>query len=157
MRLFALVLIALPGLLPTMASAQATLNKCINAQGGITYSNLPCRDAQEVRKVEIDPAPSPAPQQVQPAPTQLPPAQPVAPKAVSLNEPGTIRVKTSHTTGKPGAPVSSSQCDILTGKLGRVFDKMDAARRNGYTQQQMNGWNADIKELEHKKQQSGCF
>jgi hypothetical protein len=157
MRLTALVLLALAALLPTGAPAQATLNKCIDGQGKVTYSNLPCRNAREARKVEIDPAPLPDPARAQPVLTQAPPAQPAASKAASLDEPVITRVRTSQITGKPGAQASSSQCDTLTDKLGRVFDKMDAARRKGYTQEKMNGWNEEIKALERKKQQSGCF
>ena len=153
MRLLALALLALPALLSTGASAQATLNKCIDAQGRITYSNLPCRNAREARKVEIDPAPLPEPVRVQPAP----PA-PAAPKAASrAKETATLRLETQRTTGKPAARLSARQCDALTDKLGRVFDKMEQARRKGYTQEQMNTWNQEVKDLERQKRQSGCF
>ncbi|OZA47528.1 MAG: hypothetical protein B7X81_05215 [Hydrogenophilales bacterium 17-61-76] len=101
--------------LATSAGADS-LNKCIDAQGQVTYSNLPCRNAREVRAVEIDPIPLP---------------DPIKPP---------VRAK-----------------DALTDKLGTVFDKMDQARRKGYTQEQMNKWNQEIKSLETKKQQSGCF
>lgn len=153
MRLPALVLLALPALLPTSASAQATLNKCLDAQGKVTYSNLPCRDARETRKLKIDPAPTPA--RARSAPVRVEPVMPTAP--VRSNETATLRLDTQHTTGKPAARASARQCDALTDKLGRVFDKMDAARRKGYTQQQMNAWNQEVKELERNKQQSGCF
>jgi hypothetical protein len=150
MRLLALVLLALPALLPAGASAQATLNKCIDAEGKVTYSNLPCRNAREARKVEIDPAPPPGPAPV--------PVEPEAPKAVPpSNESATLRLDTQRTTGKPAARVSAHHCDALTNKLGRVFDKMDQARRKGYTQKQMDAWNLEVQDLERKKQQSGCF
>ena len=150
MRLLALALLALPALLSTGASAQATLNKCIDAQGRITYSNLPCRDAREARKVAIDPAP--------PAPLRVEPAKPAAPKAASsVKETATLRLETQRTTGKPAARLSARQCDALTEKVGRVFDKMDQARRKGYTQKQMNTWNQEVKDLERQKRQSGCF
>ncbi|MDP2110869.1 MAG: DUF4124 domain-containing protein [Thiobacillus sp.] len=153
MRLLALTLLALPALLSTGASAQATLNKCIDAQGKVTYSNLPCRDAREARKVEIDPAP--IPDQARPAPV---PVEPEAPKAVPpSNETATLRLDTQRTSGKPAARLSARQCDALTDKLGRVFDKMDQARRKGYTQEQMNTWNQEVKDLERQKRQSGCF
>jgi hypothetical protein len=153
MRLLALVLFALPALLPAGASAQATLNKCIDAEGKVTYSNLPCRNAREARKVDIDPAPTP--DQARPAPA---PVEPEAPKAVPApNETATLRLDTQRTTGKPAARVSASQCDALTDKQGRVFDKMDQARRKGYTQKQMDAWNLEVQDLERKKQQSACF
>jgi len=155
MRLLALVLLVLPTLLPTGASAQATLNKCLDAGGKVTYSNLPCRNAQEAHKVEIDPAPTPDP--VRPQPVQAP-ALPVPPKeAASPIEPAPIRIESKRTPSKPAARASANQCDTLTDKLGRVFDKMDAARRKGYTQKQMDEWNLEVKALERKKQQSGCF
>lgn len=157
MRLLALALLALPALLSTGASAQATtLNKCIDTQGRITYSNLPCRDAREARKVEIDPTPLPDP--ARPAPPRVEPAKPAAPKeASSTKETATLRLETQRTTGKPAARLSARQCDALTEKLGRVFDKMDQARRKGYSQEQMNTWNQEVKDLERQKRQSGCF
>ncbi len=157
MRFLALILLVLPALLPAEASAQAALNKCIDAEGKVTYSNLPCHNAREARKVEIDPAPPPDP--FRPAPIRIEPVKPVAPKAANgSNETATLRLDTQHTTGKPAARAASArQCDALTDKLGRVFDKMDAARRKGYTQDQMNAWDQEVKDLERKKQQSGCF
>ncbi|KVW94261.1 DUF4124 domain-containing protein [Thiobacillus denitrificans] len=156
MRFLALVLLALPTLLPTGTSAQATLNKCLDAEGKITYSNLPCRNAQETRKVEIDPAQPPDP--TRPATVLDEPVKPAAPKAaVSPKETATLRLDTQRTTGKPAARVSARQCDALSDKLGRVFDKMDQARRKGYTQQQMDAWNLEVQDLERKKQQSACF
>jgi hypothetical protein len=143
--------------LAASASAESpTLNKCIDAEGRITYSNLPCRNARQTRTVEIDPAPPPAP--ARPAPVRVEPARPAAPKAAARsNGTATLRLETQRTTGKPAARLSASQCDTLTDKQGRVFDKMDQARRKGYTQEQMNAWNQEVKDLERKKQQSGCF
>ena len=162
MRLLALVLLALPALLPTDASAQATLNKCLDAQGKVTYSNLPCRNAREARTLEIDPTPLPDP--ARSAPVRVEPAKPAIAKAAARsNETATLRLETQrtpggiNTTGQPAARASARQCDALTDKLGRVFDKMDAARRKGYTQEKMNAWNQEVKDLERKKQQSGCF
>jgi len=142
------------------ASAEATtLNKCIDAQGRITYSNLSCRNAKEVRRVEIDPEPQPDPIRAEPVRAQAaPPAKPAAPKpAAPTKESAPIRLETRHTTGKPATRASASKCDALTDKLGQVFDKMDQARRKGYTQEQMDKWNLEVKDLERKKQQSGCF
>ena len=160
MRLSVLVLLALPALLPAGASAQATLNKCIDAEGRITYSNMPCRNAREARTVEIAPEPLPDPVRKQPVQVQsVQPAKPAGPKpAAAPKESAPIRLDTRSNTGKPTASRSSaSQCNALTDKLGRVFDKMDQARRMGYTQEQMDEWNLEVKDLERKKQQSGCF
>ena len=133
----------------------ATLNKCIDARGQVTYSNLPCRNAREVRTLEIDPAPPPEPVHAPPARTQAKPTRPDA--AASNNEPGTLKLETRRTPDKPAAHASTRKCDSLSDKLGQVSDKMDQARRKGYTQKQMDAWNLEVKELERKKQQAGCF
>lgn len=78
MRLPALILLVLPVVFPAGASAQATLNKCIDTEGRVTYSNLPCRGAREVKKVEIDPPPPPRPTPVVPAPAPAPEPAPAA-------------------------------------------------------------------------------
>lgn len=132
----------------------ATLNKCIDAKGEVTYSNLPCHNAREARIVEIDPPPQSDPVQAQPAQ----PAKPAAAKLKSpAKEPAPIRLETRHASAPPPPRAAASKCDALTNKLGQVFDKMDQARRKGYTQKQMDAWNLQVKELERKKQLSGCF
>ena len=162
--------------LTTGAVAAASLNKCVDVYGKVTYSNLPCKGANEVRKVEIDPAP---PVQVAPVTPNLPPALPAAalPASPKVDVPVYVMpekppiVITPKSTTAPaekkaeikletfGAPKKQSQntCDTLSDKLGLVLDKMDAARRKGYTQKQLDDWNSEIKSLERKKQQSGCF
>ena len=135
----------------------ATLNKCTDASGQVTYSNLPCRNARETRAVEIDPAPLPDP--VKP-PAPPPPAVKAAPMQPSMPiSTSTPQVSTYPATPKPklAKPASASHCDSLSDKLGVVIDKMDQARHKGYTQEQMNKWNQEVKALETKKQQSGCF
>lgn len=147
MRRFAFAL-ALAALLPATAAAEATLNKCIDAQGRVTYSNLPCPKSRTAQKIEIDPAPPvPAAAAEKPAPARRAPARPPAP----------LQLKAERTSEQPAPRVSTRQCDALTDKLGRLLDKMDEARRQGYTLEQMNRWNAEVRELERKKQQSGCF
>lgn len=149
--------IALTGLvaLALIASAEAaTLNKCIDTQGKVTYSNLPCRNAREARTLEIDPAPPPDAARPQPVKATAP-AEPKEPAPIRLE---TQRApKRMNTAEKPVSHASARQCDTLSDKLGRVVDKMDLARRQGYTQEQMDKWNLEVKELERKKQQSGCF
>lgn len=154
--------IAASVILLTSVSEAATLNKCIDAKGNVTYSNLPCRNARETQAVEIDPPPkpekvkpAPAPARVaKPAPTQVMPEQPTT--SLPAEKPAAIRIET-QSAGKPAPRLSARQCDSLSDKLGKIFDQMDQARRSGYTQQQMDKWNREAQELERKKQQSGCF
>jgi hypothetical protein len=157
MQFPALILLALSVLCPPAVLAQATLNKCIDAQGKITYSNQPCHNARESRTVAIDPPPIPDKPRAQVA---TPPAAPAAAKAIP--EPATIQlerqvVKSTNPSGKSAQTMSAKQCDALSDKLGKALDKMDQARRKGYTLEQMNKWNEEVRELERKKQQSGCF
>jgi hypothetical protein len=159
MRFPALILFALSALCPPAVLAQATLNKCIDAQGKITYSNQPCRNARESRTLEIDPPPIPDKPRVQIAPT--PPA--VSTPAKVIPEPATTQletrqiVKSTSPSGKTAQNTSAKQCDALSDKLGKKLDAMDQARRKGYTLEQMNKWNEEVRELEKQKQQSGCF
>ena len=154
----------------------ASLNKCVDAYGKVTYSNLPCKGANEVRKIEVDPAP---PVRVVPpapivAPALPPAALPDLPKAdvpvYVLPEKPPVVIAPKSNAASPekkaeikfetlGGPKKQSQtnCDTLSDKLGLILDKMDAARRKGYTQKQMDDWNSEIQTLERKKQQSGCF
>lgn len=161
MHLPAFVLLTLIAMCPAIATAQATLNKCIDAQGAVTYSNKPCIKAQEVKKIDIDPAPVPDRLRVEPAQVQQ--AQPTASKPLPSPAPASIHLETQsipkspNTAGRTAQHSSGKQCDTLSNKLGRVLDKMDQARRKGYSQEQMNKWNEEVRDLERQKQQSSCF
>ena len=179
MQLLIVRIVAIAAILAAPAIEAAALNKCIDAQGQVTYSNLPCRNAREIRKVEIDPPPKPDPAPVpakaakpqtavipqsvvkpQPAtkpqtatlPADVPPAV-STPPAPSQDMPTTAPQK----PGRSSIRLTARQCDSLTDKLGKILDQMDQARRSGYTQQQMDAWEQEIKDIESKKQQSGCF
>lgn len=166
MRALLFALLVLPVLLPAGASAQATLNKCIDAEGRVTYSNLPCRNAREARKVEIDPAPPAdevraAPARQLPAnapPAALQPAKREAPRPEVVIEPSSrFQIEPPQEAGKAPKRASAAECDALADKLGQVLDKMDQARRRGFTKEQTDGWDQEIRTLERQKQQSGCF
>ena len=156
MRLPAPFLIVLTALCPAFASAQATLNKCIDAQGQVTYTNKPCLNAHEVRKLEIDPPPVPDQPRTGAVHAQSD-AKPAVAKPLPDPAPATIQLETRRTNGKTPQRSPAGQCDALSDKLGRVLDNMDQARRKGYTQEQMDKWNEETRELERKKQQAGCF
>lgn len=154
--------------------AAASLNKCMDVYGKVTYSNLHCKGANEVRKVEIDPAP-PVPTVVVVIPPVLPTmvltappkgevpvyAMPEKSPAVAIPKSGSapLEKKAAIKFETLGGPRKQNQnsCDTFSDKLGLVLDKMDAARRKGYTQKQLDDWNSEIKMLERKKQQAGCF
>jgi hypothetical protein len=171
MRFPALALLPLCALLPAVAGAEATLNKCIDAHGAVTYSNLPCKNAREVKKVEIDPAP-PVPATTPQAASAVAPAQPAKPAAPAKAAPSAppakpapaapapaIRLEPPAGSRKPAvlAP-SAGQCETLSDQLGHLLDKMDQASRKGSASPaQMKAWNEEVRELERKKQQSACF
>ncbi len=149
LRLLALTLAAL---LPASVAAQTMLNKCIDAQGRVTYSNLPCPKTKTTQKIEIDPAP--------PAPPPKPAASPkpaTKTKAAPAETPPQLELETQQIPARPAPRASARQCETLTEKLGKVLDRMDQARRRGYTQEEMSRWNEEARELERRKQQSGCF
>jgi hypothetical protein len=159
-----IVLAAVAILAPTGSLGAATLNKCIDAQGQVTYSNLPCHNAKEVHKLEIDPAPQSEPVAVQPSRVQPIQAQPApVPKAAgrgnetAATQPEIQRAPKVNNAGKSAARASARECDALSEQLGGVLDKMDKAHRKGYSQAQMDKWNQEVKNLENRKQQSGCF
>jgi hypothetical protein len=155
-----IVLTAVAILAPTGSLGAATLNKCIDAQGQVTYSNLPCHNAKEVHKLEIDPAPQSEPESVQPSRAQPIQAQPApVPKSAGRgNETAATQPEIQRAPKVNNAVKSSArECDALSEQLGSVLDKMDKAHRKGYKQEQMDKWNQEAKNLENRKQQSGCF
>jgi hypothetical protein len=113
----------------------------------VTYSNLQCPGKDATLKVEIDPAPP-----VPPAPKVKLEKRAPKPSAEATDE----DVQAIVPKRKHGAD-NQKKCDVLSDKLGRVIDKMDTARRQGYTLKQMDTWQQEAKSLEHKKQQTGCF
>lgn len=162
MHLPALALFTFMSLCPAMAMAQATLNKCTDAGGAITYSNTPCTNARMAQKLEIDPAPVPDPPRSHPL--MLPPdaAAPLAAPPASSPVPATLRLEAQQVPRQNAKGLSAQRarekaCDTLADNIGLTLDKMDQARRKGYTQAQMDTWNEKVRELERKKQQSGCF
>lgn len=159
MRFPALVLLTLPLLCPGFAAAQSTLNKCTDAKGTVTYTNQACRNAREAKTIEIDPAPIPDKPRVQPisTPADTPAVQPTGVKPAPGPAPATIKMDVQHTPKKTAFDASSKKCDSISDKLGKKLDAMDQARRKGYTLEQMNKWNEEVRELEKQKQQSGCF
>lgn len=146
-------ILGLAGLLFVHPAHADSLNKCIDAQGRVTYSNLPCNNAREARKIEVDPAP--------PTPLARPP---LAPKPVSgksapaQDAGGRVKMDTLVTPKhKTNLKAHEKTCQKLADKLGKVLDAMDEARHQGYSQSKMDKWNQQVKELEHKKQEAGCF
>lgn len=149
---YALLLSASLIALSTPVALAGSLNKCIDANGQVTYSNLPCKQAQETRKLAIDPPPVPDPVRPTPRPASASPA-PVA-KSAETSVSTTLETRRSK---QVSSQPSASKCNTLSDKLGRIVDKMDTARRQGYTQPQMDEWNQAVRDLERQKQQAGCF
>jgi hypothetical protein len=132
-----------------------SLNKCIDTQGKVTYSNLPCANARESRKIEIDPAP-PAPPA--PKPAVSPKSEPKKTTKSEVEKSGSVKLETYTTAPKKrSTKTHDKNCGELADKLGKVMDTMDEAQRKGYTQEKMDKWNQEVKALERKKQEAGCF
>ncbi len=137
-----LLTLCLAALLAHSAGADS-LYKCIDARGKVTYSNLPCHNAREAHKLAIDPAP--------------PPERTRSTKNPQQDETAASRAPAAEPRKKASVVRSTSRCENLSERIGRVLDKMDAARRQGYTLKQRDDWNQEIKDLERQKQQAGCF
>ena len=135
----------LAALLLPPAAAAASLNKCVGATGEVTYSNLPCRGAQHVEAVPIDP------------PAEQPAGIKAAPVATPALDRDSGRKDASGTSVRRVTTGETRRCDAIAEKLGRVLDTMDQARRKGYTLEQADKWGREIKDLQRKKQQAGCF
>ncbi|MEW6415573.1 MAG: DUF4124 domain-containing protein [Pseudomonadota bacterium] len=171
MRLSALLLALLPAFLSGGVAAQATLNKCIDAAGRVTYSNLPCRGAREVKQVEIDPPPPKPAMPPTPAAAPTPTPQPTVPSAGAAGAPpappartpavapaaATPRLSAPAKPSRPAATTTPRNCDALTEQLGRVLDQMDASRSKGVTPQQLDAWTREVETLERRKREAGCF
>ena len=137
--------------------AQATLYKCQDGSGKVTYTNLSC-DKSGLKETRIIP----------PAP---PPAEPVASlPAAKKSEAASESVSDEKQPAKPGKKQggtslqliksqesSDKKCAKLNDTLGNTMDEMDAARRKGYTAKQEAEWNAKLKKIQADKNKLGCF
>jgi len=137
--------------------AHATLYKCQDGSGKVTYTNLSC-DKSGLKETRIIP----------PAP---PPAEPVASlPAAKKSEAASESVSDEKQPAKPvkkqggtslqlikSQESSDKKCAKLNDTLGNTMDEMDAARRKGYTAKQEAEWNAKLKKLQADKNKLGCF
>lgn len=144
LSLLALLILALP--------VHATLFRCEDAAGHVTYTNLPCDKAGLKEAKVIPPAPPPA----EPAPVK-PEAAPAAKSAEKeskepekkKSEPTMQLIRSQESKG--------DKCAQINKAMGKIMDDMDAARRQGYTTKQETEWNAKLKKLQADKATHGCF
>ena len=90
--------------LAASAVQASSLNKCLDIYGKVTYSNMPCKGANQARKIEIDPAP-PVPK------IQAPVA--VAPELAQIRTEKNAVVKL-ETFGTAPKKHPHNTCDTLT-------------------------------------------
>ncbi len=146
-------LVSLLILLSLAWPAHATLYKCMDHAGKITYTNLPC-DKNGLKESGIIPPPPP------PADTPVSAPQDKAPVAGKPSGKSTDKPPASNSVSvQLHAPQQSSgeKCVRLDDTIGQVMDEMDEARRKGYTLQQEAAWKARIKKLQAEKNKHGCF
>jgi hypothetical protein len=131
--------------------AQATLFKCQDPAGNVTYTNLPC-DKSGLKEAKVVPPPPP-------------PAEMVSPKPLPAVEISKTDKRPSGDNKKGGTSLhliksqdsNEEKCAKLNDALGNTMDEMDAARRQGYTPKQEAEWNAKLKKLQADKNKLGCF
>lgn len=132
--------------------AHATLYKCQDTDGRVTYTNLPCEQNGLKETKVVTPPPPPA--EASPVrPVVSPESRPAG------NQPSDHDRKNSGTTLQliKSPEPRGNKCAQLNDAMGKVMDDMDAARRKGYTQKQEAEWNARLKKLQADKNKHGCF
>ncbi len=137
--------------------AHATLYKCQDVAGQITYTNLPC-DKTGLKETKIIP---PAPPPAEPF-AGMPPTKRTVEPSEAVSEKKQVakpEMKPSSTSLQliKSQEASEKKCAKLNDALGKTMDEMDTARRQGYTAKQEAEWNARLKKLQADKNKLGCF
>lgn len=148
MRVLFLLLLTLSGFLAV--PAHATLYKCQDASGKVTYTNFPC-DKNGLKESKIIPPPPPA----EPVPAKPDPA--VETKVPEKRSTESERKGSTSLQLIRSQESNERKCARLNESLGETMDEMDAARRQGYTPKQEAEWNAKLKKLQADKNKLGCF
>lgn len=146
-----LLLLTLQGLILIAPPAHATLYKCVDGAGKVTYTNLPCEQTGLKETRVIAPPPPPAePTAIKPAPTaDAKPAGNLPPAPESKGSSSIQLIRSQETSNK--------KCENLNDAQGKIMDEMDAARRKGYTSKQEADWNDKLRKLQAEKNKLGCF
>ncbi len=132
-------------------SANANLFKCTDIKGHITYTNSPCTKVGLKENKVLPPPPPPAID----APAKL---TVQAKKEVEKEEPHSAKPQQTVALQVVKTIQSNSDaCNRLNEEVGRTMDEMDAARTQGGSQKKQSGWNEQLKQLQAKKSQLGCF
>lgn len=157
-------------------AAQASLLKCTDTKGNVTYTNAPCAKAGLKEAAVIPPPPPPAldkPAKVfesakvlenttvsetikLPQTLKLPEtAQPVSEKMPAAGAPK-IRDTASPQLMK-SVLAGDDKCAKVNAAMGRILDEMDAARRQGISIDADAARNESLKNLQADKNRLGCF
>ena len=130
-------------------AAQASLLKCADGKGNVTYTNSTCAKVGLKEVAVIPPPPPPA----------LDPSAKAneAAKAVSEKNPGAAKIQgTASLQLMKSVQTGDDKCAKLNSAMGRIMDEMDAARRQGRTDTNAD-WSENLKKLQANKNQLGCF
>lgn len=152
-------------------AAQATLLKCTDAKGNVTYTNAPCAKAGLKEAAVIPPPPPPALDK----PARIPEIAraPVAVKApetvIKVPETAKPAVEKIPAAGTPknqdmaslklmkSMQAGDDKCAKVNAAMGRIMDEMDAARRQGTPVDADAARNESLKNLQADKNRLGCF
>lgn len=133
-------------------AAQAALFKCTDNAGKVTYTNSACAKNGLKESKLIPPPPPPAlDKSIQPKTVES--ARPAIEKNADNAKAGdTVALKLVK-------PVSGTQekCDKLNGDMGKILDRLDAARRGGQPAGQDADGNDVLQNLQAEKNRLGCF
>ncbi len=157
MRLFFILLFCLP------VATQATIFKCLDKAGQVTYTNAGCDKSGMSEAKILSAPPPPAIDAPKPGKTESRIITP-APKAADVANTPTQAVSQRHATAQLSKaqvqktpPPASANCAILNNQLGQVMDEMDAARHENVLSGQVAEWDSRLAQLQSEKSKLGCF
>lgn len=133
-------------------AAQASLLKCTDARGNVTYTNLPCAKAGLKETAVIPPPPPPVLDKPARMPETVKPAVEKAAVASAPKSPDAASPKLMKSVR-----AGDDRCEKVNAAMGRIMDEMDAARRQGLPAAADAARNESLKNLQADKNRLGCF
>lgn len=141
-------------------AAQASLLKCTDSKGKVTYTNSPCTKVG-LKQAAVIPDPPPP---VLDAPVRTPQAPVVtavknaapAPAAAPVSAPAPVTEIASLPMMK-SAQTGGDQCSKLNAAMGKIMDDMDAARGQPHSADRQADWDESLQKLQAEKSRLSCF
>ncbi len=131
-------------------AAQASLLKCTDGKGNVTYTNSSCAKIGLKEAAVIAPPPPPALDKPAKVHETAKPAAEKNPPAPKTQDTASLQLMKS-------VQADDDQCAKINTAMGRIMDEMDAARRQGLSAGAAAARNERLKKLQADKNRLGCF